>query len=33
MLETAQQVAEGWYPDPTGRLWLRRWVKGNKSVD
>ena len=25
MLETAQQVAEGWYPDPTGRLWLRRW--------
>lgn len=25
MLETTQQVTEGWYPDPMGRLWLRRW--------
>lgn len=25
MLEATQQVKEGWYPDPTGGLWLRRW--------
>ena len=25
MLETTQQVAAGWYPDPLGGLWLRRW--------
>lgn len=25
MLETAQRASEGWYPDPSGQLLLRRW--------
>lgn len=25
MLEATRPIAEGWYPDPLGRLWLRRW--------
>ncbi|MHA3722844.1 DUF2510 domain-containing protein [Leucobacter sp. HY1910] len=25
MLEPQQSVADGWYPDPQGGLWLRRW--------
>lgn len=33
MLKTSHQVAEGWYPDPHGRLLQRRWNGDEWTVE